>query len=123
VSLACLHAVGSALDPNQNTRMGSTWDSFANDEFFKVFDFDLLEQQRIEPIFVPCSHKTNFDGAYEAEELLFETSPLEARARRPKPRERQKEGVTEKEIREDELHRIIETDFRPYDYTLVAYNK
>jgi serine/threonine kinase 32 len=103
--------------------MGSTWDSFANDEFFKVFDFELLEQKRIEPIFVPCSHKTNFDGTYEVEELLFETSPLEARARRPKPRERQKEGVTEKGIREDELHRIIETDFRPYDYTLVAYNK
>jgi serine/threonine kinase 32 len=103
--------------------MGSTWDSFANDEFFKVFDFELLEQKRIEPIFVPCSHKTNFDGAYEVEELLFETSPLEARARRPELRERLKEGATETEIREGELHRMIETDFRPFDYTVVAYNK
>ncbi|EXL66588.1 AGC/YANK protein kinase [Fusarium oxysporum f. sp. conglutinans race 2 54008] len=123
VSLACLHAIGSALDPNRNTRMGSTWDSFTNDEFFKVFDFELLEQKRIEPIFVPCSHKTNFDGTYEVEELLFETSPLEARARRPEPRGRLKEGATEKEIREDELHRMIETDFRLFDYNVVAYNK
>ncbi|QKD56805.2 kinase-like domain-containing protein [Fusarium oxysporum Fo47] len=123
VSLACLHAIGSALDPNRNTRLGSTWDSFANDEFFKVFDFELLEQKRIEPVFVPCSHKTHFDGTYEVEELLFETSPLEARARRPVPRERLKEGATEKEIREDGLHRVIETDFRLFGYTVVAYNK
>ncbi|KAJ4228794.1 Serine/threonine kinase [Fusarium falciforme] len=123
VSLACLHAIGSALDPNRDTRMGSTWDSFANHEFFKVFDFELLEQKRIEPIFVPCSHKTNFDGTYEMEELLFEAAPLEARARRQKPRERLKEDATDKEIRDDELHRMIETDFRPFDYTVVAYKK
>ncbi|KAH8661148.1 kinase-like domain-containing protein [Ilyonectria robusta] len=123
VSLACLYAIGSALDPNRNTRMGSTWDSFANHEFFKVFDFELLEQKRIEPIFVPCSHKTNFDGTYDVEELLFEEAPLEARARRQKPRERLKEDATNKEIREDELYRMIETDFRPFDYNVAAYKK
>ncbi|KAH6974744.1 kinase-like domain-containing protein [Ilyonectria destructans] len=123
VSLACLHAIGSALDPNRDTRMGSTWDSFANHKFFKVFDFELLEQKRIEPIFVPSSHKTNFDATYDVEELLFEEAPLEARARRQKPRERLKEDATDKEIREDELHRMIETDFRPFDYTVAAYKK
>jgi serine/threonine kinase 32 len=103
--------------------MGSTWDSFANEEFFQVFDFELLGQKRIEPIFVPCPHKANFDSVYEAEELLFATSSLEARARRPQPRVRRKEGASEKEIREDKLHRMIETDFRPFDHTVVAYNK
>ncbi|KAL6405576.1 AGC/YANK protein kinase [Ilyonectria robusta] len=122
VSLACLHAIGSALDPNRDTRMGSTWNSFANHEFFKVFDFELLEQKRIEPIFAP-SYKTNFDATYDVEELLLEEAPLEARATRQKPRKRLKEDATDKEIREDELYRIIETDFRPFDYTVAAYKK
>ncbi|KAJ4312420.1 Serine/threonine kinase [Fusarium piperis] len=121
VSLACLYAIGSALDPNRDSRMGSTWESFINNEFFKCFDFELLEQKRIEPIFVPSSDKTNFDATYDLEELLLEEAPLEARARRQKPRERLKDDATDKEIREDELYRMIETDFRPFDYTVAAY--
>lgn len=123
VSLACLYAIGSALDPNRDTRMGATWDSFINNEFFKVFDFELLELKRIEPIFVPSSEKTNFDATYDLEELLLEEAPLEARARRQKPRERLKDDATDKEIREEELYRMIEKDFRPFDYTLAAYKK
>lgn len=123
VSLACLYAIGSALDPNRDTRMGATWDSFINNEFFKVFDFELLEQKRIEPIFVPSSDKTNFDATYDLEELLLEEAPLEARARRQKPRERLKDDATDKEIREDELYRMIDKDFRPFDYTVAAYKK
>ncbi|KAH7146819.1 kinase-like domain-containing protein [Dactylonectria estremocensis] len=123
VSLTCIYAISSALDPNRDTRMGSTWDSFTNHEFFKVFDFDLLEQKQIEPIFVPSPHKTNFDFTYHVEELLLEEAPLEARARRQKPRERLKANATDKEIREDELYRMIETDFRPFDYTVAAYKK
>lgn len=103
--------------------MGSTWESFINNEFFKCFDFELLEQKRIEPIFVPSSDKTNFDATYDLEELLLEEAPLEARARRQKPRERLKEDATDKEIREDELYRMIETDFRPFDYTVAAYKR
>jgi serine/threonine kinase 32 len=103
--------------------MGSTWESFINNEFFKVFDFEHLEQKRIEPIFVPSSDKTNFDATYDLEELLLEEAPLEARARRQKPRERLKEDATDKEIREDELYRMIEKDFRPFDYTIAAYMK
>lgn len=103
--------------------MGATWDSFINNEFFKVFDFELLELKRIEPIFVPSSEKTNFDATYDLEELLLEEAPLEARARRQKPRERLKDDATDKEIREEELYRMIEKDFRPFDYTLAAYKK
>ncbi|PHH90319.1 hypothetical protein CDD83_3993 [Cordyceps sp. RAO-2017] len=123
VSLTCLYAIRAALDPNPKTRLGSTWESFIHNDFFREFDFDLLEQKRIEPIFVPSSDKTNFDATYDLEELLLEEAPLEARARRQKPRERLKEDATQQEIREDELYRMIEKDFRPFDYTLAAYQK
>lgn len=103
--------------------MGHTWESFINNDFFRALDFDLLEQKRIEPVFVPSSDKTNFDATYDLEELLLEEAPLEARARRQKPRERLKEDATEKEIKEDNLYRTIETDFRPFDYTIAAYKK
>ncbi|POR35210.1 Protein kinase-like domain protein [Tolypocladium paradoxum] len=123
VSLTCLYAIRAALDPNPQTRMGATWESFIYNDFFKDIDFDLLEQKQIEPIFVPSSDKTNFDATYDLEELLLEEAPLEARARRQKPRERLKEDATEQEIREDELYRMIEKDFRPFDYTIAAYKK
>jgi serine/threonine kinase 32 len=83
----------------------------------------LLGQKRIEPIFLPSSHKTNFDATYNMEEQLLEAAPLEARARRQELRERLKENATDKEIREDELYRIIETEFRLFGYTVVAYKK
>jgi len=123
VSLGCLYAIGAALEPNPDRRMGSTWESFIYHDFFKIFDFELLERKRIEPVFVPSSDKTNFDATYDLEELLLEEAPLEARARRQKPREKLKEDATEKEIREDTLYRTIENDFRPFDYTLAAYKK
>ncbi|KAL6806589.1 serine/threonine protein kinase [Trichoderma sp. SZMC 28013] len=123
VSLTCLYAIRAALEPNPNARLGSTWESFIYNDFFKTINFDLLEQKRIEPIFVPSSDKTNFDATYDLEELLLEEAPLEARARRQKPRERLKEDATDQEIREDELYRMIETDFRPFDYNIAAYNK
>lgn len=123
VSLSCLYAIGAALDPNRDTRMGATWESFIYNDFFKVLNFDRLERKEIEPVFVPSSDKTNFDATYDLEELLLEEAPLEARARRQKPRERLKEDASEKEIREEELYRMIETDFRPFDYTVAAYKK
>lgn len=123
VSLPCLYAIGSALDPNPKTRLGSNWDTFINNDFFRCIDFDLLEQKRVEPIFIPSSEKTNFDATYDLEELLLEEAPLEARARRQKPRERLKEDASKQEIREDELYRMIDTDFRPFDYTVAAYKK
>lgn len=123
VTLPCLYAIREALEPNRDKRMGATWESFTNHEFFAMINFDSLEQKRIEPVFVPSADKTNFDATYDLEELLLEEAPLEARARRQKPRERLKEDASEKEIREDELYRMIETDFRPFDYTIAAYKK
>lgn len=81
----------------------------------------MLELKQIEPVFVPSSDKTNFDATYDLEELLLEEAPLEARARRQKPRERLREDATDQEIREDELYRMIEKDFRPFDYTVSAF--
>ncbi|PHH74197.1 hypothetical protein CDD80_3245 [Ophiocordyceps camponoti-rufipedis] len=123
VSLTCLYTIRSALDPNPDTRLGSTWESFIHNDFFRHLDFEKLELKLIEPIFVPSSDKTNFDATYDLEELLLEEAPLEARARRQKPRERLKDDATQQEIREDELYRTIERDFRPFDYTIAAYEK
>ncbi|GAO16517.1 hypothetical protein UVI_02023990 [Ustilaginoidea virens] len=103
--------------------MGATWESFIYNDFFRTIDFDLLEQKRIEPIFIPSSDKTNFDATYDLEELLLEEAPLEARARRQKPREKLKEDATDQEIREEELYRMIEKDFQSFDYTVAAYKK
>ncbi|KAK4147518.1 kinase-like domain-containing protein [Dichotomopilus funicola] len=123
VSLPCMYAIKDALELDPNKRLGSTWESFTQHEFFAPIDFIALEKKEIEPVFVPSSEKTNFDATYDLEELLLEEAPLEARARRQKPRERLKDDATDKEIREDELYRMIETDFRPFDYTLAAYKK
>ncbi|KAK0743288.1 kinase-like domain-containing protein [Schizothecium vesticola] len=123
VSYLCLYAIQAALELNPDKRMGRTWESFTQHEFFRVLDFEALERKEIEPVFIPSSEKTNFDATYDLEELLLEEAPLEARARRQKPRDRLKDDATDKEIREDELYRMIETDFRPFDYTVVAYKK
>ncbi|KAI1101728.1 kinase-like protein [Jackrogersella minutella] len=123
VSLPCLYAIGCALNPNPDKRLGNTWSSFIDEPFFQVIDFAALERKELEPVFVPSADKTNFDATYDLEELLLEEAPLEARARRQKPRERLKDDATEKEIREEELYRTIERDFQPFDYTLAAYKK
>lgn len=53
---------------------------------------------------------------------MLEEAPLEARARRQKPRAQLKEDATDKEIRADELHRMIETLFEPFDYTSATFD-
>lgn len=119
-----MHAISSALEPDPKKRIGSeSWKSFIDNPFFRDIDFERLEKKEIEPVFVPSSEKTNFDATYDLEELLLEEAPLEARARRQKPREPLKDDATEKEIREDELYRMIENMFEPFDYTRAAYDK
>ncbi|KAI9847515.1 MAG: hypothetical protein M1837_002416 [Sclerophora amabilis] len=121
VSMPCLHAISSLLERDKKKRIGAIgFSSFADNPFFQDIDFELLEQKKIEPIFRPSSDKTNFDATYDLEELLLEEAPLEARARRQKPREQLKDDATDKEIRADELHRMIETLFEPFNYTAVA---
>ncbi|KAI1429761.1 kinase-like domain-containing protein [Xylaria sp. FL1777] len=123
VSPDCVHAIKKALEPNPDARLGHTWESFTDHPFFAMIDFVMLEAKQIEPVFVPSADKTNFDATYDLEELLLEEAPLEARARRQKPRERLKDDATDKEIREEELYRTIERDFHSFDYTVAAYKK
>lgn len=120
LTMACLHAMSSLLEKDRKQRIGSSsWDSFIENPFFQPLDFESLERKEVEPIFVPSSEKTNFDATYDLEELLLEEAPLEARTRKQKPRAGLKENASEAEIRADELHRMIETLFIPFDYTCI----
>ncbi|KAK2761640.1 hypothetical protein FQN54_001468 [Arachnomyces sp. PD_36] len=123
VSVPCLRAMAALMEKDRSKRIGASgFETFTNHPFFARIDFEALEQKLIDPIFVPSSEKTNFDATYDLEELLLEEAPLEARARRQKPRAELKDDATAKEIREDELHRIIETMFEPFDYTTVSFD-
>lgn len=122
VSVPCLHAMSALLEKDRSKRIGAaSFESFMAHPFFADFDFDAVEQKAVPPVFKPSSDKTNFDATYDLEELLLEEAPLEARARRQKPRAELREDATAKEIREDELHRLIETMFEPFDYTKVTF--
>lgn len=119
--MPCLHAISSLLEKDRSRRIGAIgFGSFTDNPFFRPIDFEALERKEIEPIFKPASDKTNFDATYDLEELLLEEAPLEARARRQKPREQLKDDATEQEIRAEELHKMIETLFEPFNYTTVA---
>ena len=120
--MPCLHAISSLLEKDRRKRIGASgWETFTDNPFFQPLNFEALEKKQIPPIFIPSSEKTNFDATYDLEELLLEEAPLEARARRQKPRVQLREDATDKEIRTDELHRMIETLFEPFDYTTVSY--
>ncbi|KAI4097865.1 MAG: hypothetical protein LQ348_002390 [Seirophora lacunosa] len=122
VSMPCLHAISSLLEKDKRRRIGAAgFETFTDNPFFRSIDFVALERKKVPPIFIPSSEKTNFDATYDLEELLLEEAPLEARARRQKPRVQLKEDASDKEIRVDELHRMIETLFEPFDYT-TAHN-
>ena len=124
VSMPCLRAISSLLEKDKRKRIGAaSWETFTDKPFFQSLDFEALEKKQIRPVFVPSSEKTNFDATYDLEELLLEEAPLEARARRQKPRVQLREDATDKEIRTDELHRMIETLFEPFDYTTMSYVK
>ncbi|KAF2494833.1 kinase-like protein [Lophium mytilinum] len=121
VTMPCLHAISSLLEKDRKQRIGAIgFDTFSDNPFFRPLDFEALERKEIEPIFIPSSEKTNFDATYDLEELLLEEAPLEARARRQKPREQLKDDATDQEIRAEELHKMIETLFEPFNYTTVA---
>ena len=113
--------MSSLLEKNKKRRIGAAgFETFTDNPFFRAINFNKLERKEIEPIFMPSSDKTNFDATYDLEELLLEEAPLEARARRQKPREQLKEDATQQEIRADELHKMIETLFEPFNYQLVS---
>jgi serine/threonine kinase 32 len=124
VSHECVDAITRLIEKNPSHRIGAvSFESFTRHPFFKTIDFEALERKEIEPVFKPSKEKVNFDATYDLEELLLEEAPLEARARRQKPRTELKADASAKEIREDELHRMIETLFEPFDYTTVSFDK
>ncbi|KAF3936672.1 Phototropin-2 [Dactylella cylindrospora] len=124
VSTACMSAIKGLLNPDPRFRLGAAgFETFTSHPFFQSIDFDALMRKEIDPVFVPSRDKTNFDATYDLEELLLEEAPLEARARRQKPREQLKEDATPQEVRTEELHRMIETLFEPFDYTVAQYDK
>ncbi|KAF1813424.1 kinase-like protein [Eremomyces bilateralis CBS 781.70] len=124
VTMVCLHAISSLLEKDRKQRIGAkSFESFIDNPFFRPIDFAALERKEIEPIFVPSSEKTNFDATYDLEELLLEEAPLEARARRQKPREQLKDDATAQEIRAEELHKMIEKFFEPFNYTNATYSQ
>lgn len=123
VTRNCMDAIRSLLQVDVTKRIGASgFDTFTSHPFFVDIDFDALVRKEYEPVFKPSSEKTNFDATYDLEELLLEEAPLEARARRQRPRERLKDDATAREIREEELHKMIETLFEPFDYTTVGYD-
>ncbi|KAK5166999.1 Serine/threonine kinase [Saxophila tyrrhenica] len=120
VSMPCLHAISSLLEKNKTLRIGAaSWESFTDNPFFREIDFEALERKEVEPVFCPSSEKTNFDATYDLEELLLEEAPLEARARKQKPRAELREDATQQEIRTEELHKMIEQYFEPFNYTIL----
>ncbi|KAG0640772.1 kinase-like domain-containing protein [Tuber brumale] len=122
VTRDCMDAIRSLLQPDVARRIGAAgFDTFTSHPFFADIDFDALERKEYDPVFKPSTEKTNFDATYDLEELLLEEAPLEARARRQRPRERLKDDATAQEIRQEELHRMIETLFEPFDYTTVGF--
>lgn len=117
VSMPCLHAISSLLEKNKNLRIGAAgWETFTDNPFFRELEFGALERREIDPVFHPSSEKTNFDATYDLEELLLEEAPLEARARKQKPRAELRDDATQQEIRTEELHKMIEQYFEPFNY-------
>ncbi|KAK6354826.1 hypothetical protein TWF696_003958 [Orbilia brochopaga] len=124
VSTQCVSAIKGLLNPDPKYRLGAAgFETLTSHPFFRDIDFEALMRKEIDPVFVPSRDKTNFDATYDLEELLLEEAPLEARARRQKPREQLKEDATPQEVRTEELHRMIETLFEPFDYTVAQYDK
>jgi len=84
-------------------------------------NFELIESKLVPPIFIPASNETSFDATYDLEELLLKEVTLEVRIRKQKPRAELRQYTTTKEIRENELYRIIEIMFEPFNYTMASY--
>lgn len=122
VSAACSSSIKSLIQRKLCDRIGANgFDKFRNHPFFQSLDFGELEKQRISPVFVPNAEKTNFDATYDLEELLLEESPLEARMKHQKPRPALRSDATPREKRQDELYRMIEQYFEPFDYTAATF--
>ena len=115
--------MSSLMEKDRRKRIGATgFDTFARTPFFQPINFFALERKEVAPIFVPASDKTNFDATYDLEELLLEEAPLEARARKQKPRAELRNDASVRERHEDDLYKMMEAMFDPFDYTHANYD-
>jgi len=122
VSTACSSSIKSLIERRLPDRIGANgFDNFKTHPFFHTIDFDELEKLHIPPVFIPSAEKTNFDATYDLEELLLEESPLEARMKHQKPRPALRADATPREKRQEELYRMIEQYFEPFDYTAATF--
>ncbi|KAK9709562.1 hypothetical protein K7432_008938, partial [Basidiobolus ranarum] len=71
--------------------------------------WDELEQKKCIPPFAPSQKQSNFDIAYDLEELLLEQNPLEVR---PRKRTQKLQASLGKEMER------IEKEFKNFDYLL-----
>eukprot|EP00158_Paraphelidium_tribonemae_P006298 Partr_v1_DN27766_c1_g1_i3_m67244 putative AGC YANK protein kinase len=91
MSKECLQVICGLLERDITKRLGAGKDNFKllrDHPWFKIkvgdqgpLDWDLVEQKKVKPPFVPDSKRANFDASHELEELLLEENPLRAKKR------------------------------------------
>ncbi|KAK9728695.1 Serine/threonine kinase [Basidiobolus ranarum] len=112
VSEECISVMKGFLERDITKRLGCGTDGFLRIQqhpFFQDIDWDELEQKRCSPPFAPSQKQSNFDIAYDLEELLLEQNPLEAR---PRKRNQKLKASLSKEMER------IEKEFKNFDYLL-----
>lgn len=86
-----------------------------NHPFFYGMDWNLVEQKKLTPPFVPDSKKSNFDATHELEELLLEDNPLRIK---PKKHSTEQSRSSISYISEKD-EAILRSRFKVYDYSKV----
>ncbi|KAI3654749.1 hypothetical protein MP228_000129 [Amoeboaphelidium protococcarum] len=91
VGKECLDLLKSLLDRDIDKRIGHGEENFRlfkQHPFFNKeinghgpIDWDLMEQKKFKPPYVPDSKRANFDASHELEELLLEENPLRVKKR------------------------------------------
>ncbi|KAK9760077.1 Serine/threonine kinase [Basidiobolus ranarum] len=112
VTEECISAMKGFLERDITKRLGCGPDGFLRIQqhpFFQDIDWDKLEQKKCKPPFVPSQTQSNFDIAYDLEELLLEQNPLEAR---PRKRNQKLKASLSKDMNR------IEKEFKNFDYLL-----
>jgi len=131
MSDSCMSALKGFLckDPEERLGVGGV-SQISSHPFFESFDFTLLAQKRVPPVYSP-SKTNNFDTTHELEELLLEQSPLEVRARKvarhkddgTASRRKNQGKSTPSEIQEDERYGMMEQCYQDFDYTKLPRRK
>ncbi|KAK9387767.1 kinase-like domain-containing protein [Lipomyces mesembrius] len=118
VSYEAQQAMKGLLKVVPETRLGATgMKAFFEEPFFEIYTREGLEAKEYAPVFVPSKDRPNFDATHELEELLLEDTPLEGRGGRSKKRTQAKGDISAAQLREAELHKMIENMFEVFDFS------